>query len=544
MKFFKKLRGEKPAIAVVVDVLHVGTVQKTFAEDDAEQIKAANLLFIDAVFVEPDGTEEYTQSAYILDESLRDANHPRAIRRRQRQREGDAGGSIPYQMDDDSVGETSFPEIEVPPDMDHNDPVLLEAILAQRQWERQQRRSQMFDIQNAEEESEDYDFDSEYSSEEEGDRNEDDDDRSYDDDDDSYGDEDSASSSVSFVETDDDASRSVSVYNDDEDDDSSHSISSVVDDDQDDDDASRSVSVVDDEEEDGDYSTQDEREALSVSASDDENHMDPAGDSDSGPEDLSQRGENDDDCDDDDDTYRDEAPIEDFDDEFSESGRPIDVGVLEEKSSEDDRHVPNNDDQDARDYSAHAERYHEGNDRYDSNEDSAHYSHHDRNRYSDNDSRSYRDDFSQDDKSYESYDNSVEVTKRRAVEDDNDEDDGYSRGESHYSDDDDDRSAYSRPAALDDQSIDTRRSSCVSESEKADPDGSYRSGSRHYDYTDDACLQQREEEEAQELETLEEARRNLAAGETMHPFLLEHYMALKERKQARRRLSQQISIAN
>ncbi|CAJ1932856.1 unnamed protein product [Cylindrotheca closterium] len=512
MKFFKKPKPEKLLEAIVLDVLHFGTGKKTYAEDDAEQIKAANLQFLDATPVKWGENEDHTQSAFILDETIREVNHP--LRRQQ----GDAGASnnISLQMPDDSDGE-SYPEMELPPDIDMSDPIMLEAIIAQREWERERRRSErsqtIEEDSDDEDEDEDYDFDSEYSSD-----REEEDDRSYTDDDDDDDDDRSY------------ASRSVSVI--------------------DDDDASRSV-IEDDE----NYSTHDDeddssfRQALGEAATDDEHDVETENYSDNELEDdNSHTGDEHDDDDDDNDnhdednSYREEAPEDNFSDEFSETNeqeRPIDVGVHEEKPPEEDRYVPNNDDdQDTPDYSAHAERCQEDDDRYDDDSDadydaaddaaSADQSHDDQSQsqYS----GSYQDDATtndddDDDKSYVSDESSVKDSKRRAVEGDYDDYDDHQ---------DDDRSAYSRC----DQSVDSR-ASFQSSSEK---NASHRSGSRCYDYSDDAFLQQREEEEERELETLEEARRNLAEGEKMHPFLLEHYMALKERKEARRRLSQRVSL--
>lgn len=507
MNFFKKLREEKPLAAIVVDILHIGEVQKTFAEDDAEQIKKANQTFIDALLVDWEADQEHTQSAFILDDALREINHP------SRHAGGANNRRISLQMSDDSDGEV-LPDIELPPDFDPNDPVLLEAILAQRQWERQQLRiSREMNNPDENDEDDDYDFDSEYDSNEDDEEVSERDYQSHDDEDD----EDNASRSY----VDDDASRSASVQ---------------------------------DEDYDENYSTYDEGEessfnqALSEAASDDEGGLETDDyNLGSGLEEeyTSQSGTEDDQSyNDDDENNRAEAPEDHFSDEFSETNnteqqRPIDVGVREERKKapeDDDHHVSNNDDDhdlddpDARDYSAHAERYHEDDNRYDESDDNDVDCDSFADRSQSENSGSYRDDASTHD-------------EKLFVSSDDCDDDDYSAKDSKLpaveDGDNDDQSEYSHNQS----SVDSRASH-HSEPEK-DPDGSsgYRSSSqvaarRPPDYSDDACLHQREEEEELEIETLEEARRNLGVGEKMHPFLLEHYMALKERKEARRRLSQ------
>lgn len=117
---------------------------------------------------------------------IRNATHPHAIERRRLAAEAAAADS------DDSI------QIEMPPELSMDDPLMLEAVIAQRQWERLQRRRRSQLEQGDEDDDEGYDFDSEYSSEEGEDAS-------------SYDISNSDEGSLNDEEEEDDESRGVSV---------------------------------------------------------------------------------------------------------------------------------------------------------------------------------------------------------------------------------------------------------------------------------------------------------------------------------------------
>jgi hypothetical protein len=142
MKFFKKKKPSQPqqaiVTAMVTELLQYAEFASTYGVDDPEQVKGANLTFIKGEeLVEDDDNEEFQQhtySAYIIDDDIREV---RRYTRSQQNQQDISQSQIPPPMTDDDF---SLPEdLVLPPEMSLDDPMIQEALLAQRHWERQQQ---------------------------------------------------------------------------------------------------------------------------------------------------------------------------------------------------------------------------------------------------------------------------------------------------------------------------------------------------------------------------------------------------------------------
>jgi hypothetical protein len=161
MKFFKKKKQPMPQPAIVTELFHIAEFARTYGVDDPEQVKDANLNFIQGIeLVEDDDKErkqQHIHSAYILDDDIREV---RQNARSQQNQQDISQSQIPPPMTDD---DSSLPELSedfvLPPEISLNDPMIQEALLAQRLWERQRRRQQQ---QRDEEEVDHYSYGSSY----------------------------------------------------------------------------------------------------------------------------------------------------------------------------------------------------------------------------------------------------------------------------------------------------------------------------------------------------------------------------------------------
>jgi hypothetical protein len=144
MKFFKKKKQPKPQQAIVTELLHIAEFARTYGVDDPEQVKDANLNFIKAVqLVEDDAEErnqEHTYSAYIVDDDIREVH--RNARSQQNQQDISQSPTPPPMTDDDLSLPELLEDLVLPPEISFDDPMIQEALLAQRQWDRQRRRQQ------------------------------------------------------------------------------------------------------------------------------------------------------------------------------------------------------------------------------------------------------------------------------------------------------------------------------------------------------------------------------------------------------------------
>eukprot|EP00980_Cylindrotheca_fusiformis_P020955 scaffold7970_cov118-Cylindrotheca_fusiformis.AAC.11 len=147
MKLFKNKKSRKAQPATVTELLYLTEIPLTFGIDDAEETKNANLNFIKAEVVATDGEEtirQHTFSAFIIDDDIREVDRasPRMQGNRNNQRSASTS-EIPQLVSDPGGPESSLQDIELPPELSLVDPIIQEAVLAQRQWELHRLRQRL-----------------------------------------------------------------------------------------------------------------------------------------------------------------------------------------------------------------------------------------------------------------------------------------------------------------------------------------------------------------------------------------------------------------